>query len=149
MSQLPISLAPGATPASPPTQAPLRRPTAMWLANLDSYGVGRLPPPTKKDWGCLQYNHRAPIQVHTGSVSKQNAGGLGTQPWVLGSRAVWPELPHPEQGEGGNKQTAMPMPVQKNYTIYIYIYIQYINLFLLSPATPPSPPQKKNPKSCQ
>lgn len=117
----------------------------MWLANLDNYDVGQFSPPTRKDWGSLQYNHRAPTHVQSGSVSKQNAGGLGAQPWVVGSWAVWPELPYPEQGEGGNKQTAMPMPVQKNYTIYIYIYIQYINLFLLSPATPPSHPPQKNP----
>lgn len=33
----------------------------------------------------------------------------------------------------------MPMPVQKNYTIYIYIYIQYINLFPLNPSSTPLP----------
>lgn len=33
----------------------------------------------------------------------------------------------------------MPTPVQKNYTIYIYIYIQYINLFPLRPTSTPPP----------
>lgn len=43
----------------------------------------------------------------------------------------------------GNKQTVMPTLVQKNYTIYIYIYIQYINLFLLNPNETLLPPTKK------
>lgn len=42
----------------------------------------------------------------------------------------------------------MSTPVQKNYTIYIYIYVQYINLFLLSPSNkhPPAHPPKKSPQ---
>lgn len=38
----------------------------------------------------------------------------------------------------------MSMPVQKIYTIYIYIYIQYINLFLLDPVPRPPPPNLKD-----
>ena len=60
---------------------------------------------------------------------------------VLGSReqgCVSGTLTAQSGAREGNKQTAMPTPVQKNYTIYIYIYIQYINLFFLSPSKPPA-----------
>ena len=61
-------------------------------------------------------------------------GVLGSREWGCVSGALTAQSRERE----GNKQIAMPTPVQKNYTIYIYIYIQYINLFLLSPRKPPA-----------
>lgn len=93
----------------------------------DSHGRRWPLPPTRKD------THGV-CTVITVEFRLARDGVLGSREWGCVSGALTAQSREREE----NKQIAMPTPVQKNYTIYIYIYIQYINLFLLSPRKLPA-----------
>lgn len=121
------------------TQPPrVGQPASGLPAPTAAAGSGTLLPPGKNQWS-LRSKDRGP-----------SAKGIrACQGWSPGFQRTRPCIQRPDDPERGRKQTAMPTPVQKNYTIYIYIYIQYINLCLSPNKTLPPPPKKKSPKSCQ
>jgi hypothetical protein len=136
-----LAIAQSGLPSSPGTMTIFPNPTSLkkakgqitcWSWQLTAWGTRREP--------VLSAVQRMTIYIHTKVNLQRNPGRLRMESWVLRSWTMSPEHPQPtaerERGEWTNSKAT---PVQKNYTIYIYIYIQYINLFLLNPNNIPPP----------